>query len=142
MFTCIPLGEKFVISSYDCTILFSTITTESVARNPISVDVVNLTSTITNEDHILWPSEEVVFTCETIGSVLVNNWTSSDYIGDDISLIFNNQEQLLGNDTRSGSRSIAQLMHKKQLQKLHDGISTSYHDIITISNFVSDMHKF
>ena len=72
-----------------------------------SVDVIHLTSTITNEDHILWPNEEVIFTCETRGSVLVNNWTSNDYIGDDISLIFNNLE--LGDDTQSGSRSVAKL---------------------------------
>ena len=50
-----------------------------------SVDVINLTSTITNEDHILWANEEAIFTCETRGSVLVNNWTSTDYIGDGIS---------------------------------------------------------
>lgn len=72
-----------------------------------SVDVISLTSTITNEDHILWPNERAVFTCETRGSVLVNNWTSNDYIGDGISLIFNNLE--LGNDTQYGSRSIAKL---------------------------------
>ena len=72
-----------------------------------SVDIINLTSTITNEDYILWPNEEVIFTCETRGSVLINNWTSNDYIGDGISLIFNNLE--LKDDTQSGFRSIAKL---------------------------------
>ena len=73
-----------------------------------SVDVINLMSTIANEDHILWPNEEVIFTCETRGSILVNKWTSNDYIGDGISILFNNLE--LGNDTQSGSRSIAKLI--------------------------------
>lgn len=52
-----------------------------------SIDVIYLTSTITNENHILWPNEEVIFTCETRGSILVNTWTSNDYIGDGISLV-------------------------------------------------------
>ena len=43
-------------------------------------DLINLTSTITSEDHLLWPEEEVVFTCETRGLVL--EWTSDDYIGE------------------------------------------------------------
>ena len=72
-----------------------------------SIDVIYLTSTITNENHILWPNEEVIFTCETRGSILVNNWTSNDYIGDGISLIFSNLE--LGDGTQFGSRSIAKL---------------------------------
>ena len=71
------------------------------------VDVIHLTSTIANEDHILWPNEEVIFTCETRGSVLVNNWTSNNYIGGGISLSFNNLG--LGNDTQFGSRSVAKL---------------------------------
>ena len=43
-------------------------------------DLMNLTSTITSEDHLLWPEEEVVFTCETRGLEL--EWTSDDYIGE------------------------------------------------------------
>ena len=50
----------------------------------------------------------MVFTCETRGSILTNNWTSNDYIGDNISLIFNNLE--FGNDDKSGSRSNAMLI--------------------------------
>ena len=42
--------------------------------------MINLTSTITNENHILWPEMEVIFTCETRGLVL--EWTSDDYIGE------------------------------------------------------------
>ena len=73
-----------------------------------SVDVIHLTSTITNEDHILWPNEKAIFTCETRGSVLVNNWTSNDYIGDGISLIFN-QSETRRRHTQFGSRSFAKL---------------------------------
>ena len=71
------------------------------------VDVIHLTSTIANEDHILWPNEEVIFTCETRGSALVSNWTSNDYIGGGISLSFNNLG--LENDTLFGFRSVAKL---------------------------------
>ncbi len=42
--------------------------------------MINLTSTITSEGYLLWPEEEVVFTCETRGLVL--EWTSDDYIGE------------------------------------------------------------
>ena len=45
-----------------------------------ATDMINLTSTITSADHLLWPEEEVVFTCETRGLVL--EWTSDDYIGE------------------------------------------------------------
>ena len=66
--------------------------------------MINLTSTIIDEDYILWPNEEVVFTCETRGLILVNEWTSDDYIGHNISLIFNNN---MGDEVQSptGSRS-------------------------------------
>ena len=67
---------------------------------------INLTSSITNEDHILWPEEEVVFTCETRGSILTHEWTSDDYISDGISF------SSLGDvaQTQSGSRSKATLV--------------------------------
>ena len=70
------------------------------------VDMINLTSTITDEDHILWPNEEVIFTCETRGFILVHEWTSDDYIGDGISLIFDN----MGDEVQSGSKSNATLI--------------------------------
>ena len=67
---------------------------------------INLTSSITNEDHILWPEEEVVFTCEMRGSILTHEWTSDDYIGDGIS--FSNLGDVA--QTQSGSRSKATLV--------------------------------
>ena len=75
------------------------------------VDVINLTSTITDEDYILWPNEEVVFTCETRGLILVNEWTSDDYIGHDISLIFDNTNNNIGDELlpQTGSKSSAKL---------------------------------
>ena len=85
-------------------------------------------STITNEDHILWPNEEVIFTCETRGSVLVNNWTSNDYIGDGISLIFDNKE--VGDGTQSGSRYIAKLT-----KVIYDYVMMSQLRIMTSSEF-------
>ena len=104
-----------------------------------SVDVtVYLTSTIANEDHILWPNEEVIFTCETRGSVLVNNWTSNDYIGDGISLIFNNLE--LGDDTQSGYRSVAKLTKVSynyvMVSQLHIMTSSEFQtSSVTCTNF-------
>ena len=92
------------------------------------VDVIHLTSTIANEDHILWPNEEVIFTCETRGSVLVNNWTSNDYIGDGISLIFDNKE--VGDGTQSGSRYIAKLT-----KVIYDYVMMSQLHIMTSSEF-------
>ena len=49
-----------------------------------ATDMINLTSTITNENHILWPEMEVIFTCETslVQRGLVLEWTSDDYIGE------------------------------------------------------------
>ena len=86
-------------------------------------------STITNEDHILWPNEEVIFTCETRGLVLVSNWTSNDYIGDGISLIFNNFREP-GDDTQFGSRSIAKLT-----QVSYNYVMVSQLHIMTSSEF-------
>ena len=86
-------------------------------------------STITNEDHILWPNEEVIFTCETRGLVLVSNWTSNDYIGDGISLIFNNLQEP-GDDTQFGSRSIAKLT-----QVSYNYVMVSQLHIMTSSEF-------
>ena len=67
--------------------------------------MINLTSTITDSDHILWPEEEVVFTCETRGFILIHEWTSDDY---NISLIIDNNNNI-GNKVQSGSRSSATL---------------------------------
>lgn len=69
---------------------------------------INLTSTIADEGHILWPEKEVVFTCETRGSILTHEWTSDDYIGDGISLSFSNLGDVA--QTQSGSRSSATLV--------------------------------
>ena len=96
-----------------------------------SVDVINLTSTITNEDHILWANEEIIFTCETRGSVLVNNWTSNDYIGDGIASIFNNYNEI-GDGTQSGSRYITKL---KKISYNHDCVMISQLHIMTSSEF-------
>ena len=95
-------------------------------------------STITNEDHILWPNEEVIFTCETRGSVLVNNWTSNDYIGDGISLIFNNTE--IGDGTQSGSRYIAKFTKVSynyvMISQLHIMTSSEFQtSSVTCTNF-------
>ena len=67
-----------------------------------AVDKINLTSTIMDEDYILWPNEEVVFTCETRGPRLIHKWTSDDYIGDGISLTFDNRRD--DSEVQSGSR--------------------------------------
>ena len=71
--------------------------------------MINLTSTITNEDHniILWPGKEVVFTCQTRGLIL--EWTSDDYIGESgIALEFFVYIDNLGDmkTTQSGSMAI------------------------------------
>ena len=111
-----------------------------------SVDVIHLTSTITNKDHILWANEEVIFTCETRGLVLVNNWTSNDYIGDGISLIFNNLREP-GNDTQlKGSRSIAKLTQISynyvMVSQLHIMTSSEFQtSSVTCTNFNGTSQK-
>ena len=70
--------------------------------------MIKLTSTITNEDHniILWPGEEVVFTCQTRGLIL--EWTSDDYIGEsDIALEFFVYIDNLGDMKTTQSSSMA-----------------------------------
>ena len=53
-----------------------------------ATDMINLTSTIASEEYLLWPEEEVIFSCETRGLVL--EWTSDDYIGEGgVALEFN-----------------------------------------------------
>ena len=84
------------------------VTTGVISTACPTADMIILTSTIPNEDYILWPNEEVLFTCETRGFMLVNEWTSDDYIGRGISLIFDNNN-IMGDEVKSGSRSMAAL---------------------------------
>ena len=73
-----------------------------------ATDELNLISTITDEYYILWPNEEVVFTCETIGgSILVHEWTSDDYINN--SLIFDSNNTV-GDEMQSSSGSSVTLI--------------------------------
>lgn len=91
--------------------------------------MITLTSTIKNEDRILWPNEDIIFTCETRGLILntvTHVWTSDDYIGDGISLIINN----LGDEILNGSRSYAKLTrihyNYTMVSQLHIRTSASF----------------
>ena len=80
----------------------------------------SLTSTIRNEDHILWPEQEVVFTCETRGLVL--QWISDNYIGEGgISLEFYVSICNLGDTitTLTGSTAILSNVDHSMVSEFH-----------------------
>ena len=89
--------------------------------------MINLTSTITNEDHILWPGEEVFFTCQTRGLILA--WTSDDYIGEsDIALEFFVYINNLGDmkTTQSSSMAILTSVDRVMTSELHIKTSSQF----------------
>ena len=105
-----------------------------------ATDMINLTSTITNENHTLWPEMEVNFTCETRGLVL--EWTSDDYIGEGgIALEFSVFIDNLGDTrtldlTQTGSMailtSVDHMMASQLRIKTSSGFPTSS---VTCTNF-------
>ena len=89
--------------------------------------MINLTSTITNEDHILWPGKEVVFTCQTRGLIL--EWTSDDYIGESgIALEFLVYIDNLGDmkTTQSNSMAILTSVDHVMTSKLRINTSSQF----------------